>query len=753
MGDPQDRRELVASVRAHTSQDPTAPAALNDLRALEASLDFKDPESTLAAARLRQARMSALPQAEQGTDLVATVVLFSFVLASAPALVPANVREALARKPPPPPAFGLSEWASLALDDAIAARDQDGVEHALMLATRAEGEAGFADARLVLLNLRVRGYHHLFQWTDDPDHLDRAIDLGREYGTALEPTDPEYAGVWSDLANVLVNRGRRTASDEDLNEAVECASRAVTYAPGPQLRARFLSNLATALTVRSAPEDGEKAIEVSREAVALTAADNPARPIRLTNLGSALGKRHRQTSEPALVREAVVVFREAVALSAPDDPRLEARKANLAAAEAALASDPPPQHSRPPPWRSSFNRLRQRFARWDPGSRPRSWLHRLEHRIDLVEYRHSSYLRRRPVPNLLQGMYAHAIGGPVAGAQSAAAMPPRLVGLGDILHGAGHWLGRRALWTAAGVLALVVVLQAAELSWVASAVALALGAAIDWLLVGRGSTLAHAMRFCPVGTTVFMALLGAGFTVLAALACIFAGVHPEAAALAAASGWAATTTAIIKPAIAAELAFARGEPRNVALPAQDRPGGVSMMRVHKDSIVPMFASAFDDEFEPLLVDTPGADPGRGWAQALTYARRESRGALAVAGLVAAAVAVIAAVFLVIASQLSLGVALLCAAAAGLLAGIERLRRLVEAELRMREIDDQRAPRPSVSFSPLVVERFAQFGGRGPVGESFVTPGNRPGTWSGSGALAGAEAEAWPPVSDDEEVWE
>ena len=740
---PDMRDELVVAVRAHAaSEDPTSVAALRELRALEAAMpDFHgDPEATAAAAHLHRARMSALPEDAQATDLVATVVLFSFVLATAPARVPPEVRELLQRKPPPPPALGLTEWASLALEDALAARDRDGVDHALMLAERAGDADGAAAARLGLLELRARGHHALYQWADDLDSLDEAIELWREYAAAVGPGEPAYASAWSNLGVALDNRGTRRGRDEDLTEAIEYAQRAVAHAAEPERRARFLSNLASALNARSTPEDRKAAIEASREAVALTAADDPARPIRLTNLGNALGGRYMQTGETALLKESIAVFREAVALTRPDDPALEGRKANLATA---LAAAPGPD---PRPRRSLTRALRKRVARSELWSRCRTRLYRIAHRIDVLEYRFSSYRRTRPVPNLLQGMHEHVIGGPVAGARAAAALPPPLVGLEDIGRCAGEWVRRQALWTAAGVGVLTFALNAADLSWGASAIALAIAIGIDRLLVGRGRSLSYALRFCPVGATLFMALAGAAFAGLAALACAVSGVRPPAAALAAAWGWAWTTTAIIKPAIAAELAFSRGERRRVQSPAAAAPGGVSMLRVRKDRILPIGVGPFDDEHEALLLDGWGpGDSGPRRVEALRYARRELPRALAVAALVAAAVAVITAVFLVLASRLSLGVAILCAVGAGLLVATEKLRMLVEEELHARDVADDRAPRPSVSLSPGVATRFAQFAGGGPVGDLFVAPGNHP------EAAAGAPR---PRAGDDaEEVWE
>jgi hypothetical protein len=720
------RDRLVRAVSGHLAvADVTSADALRDLRALEAATNFHtDVEATQAAALLHRARLAALPAERHAVDLVATVVLFSFLSVAAPALVPSEIQETLRRAPLPPPALGLGEWASLALEEALATQDRDGVGHALLLAMRASTEDGVADVRLELLELRARGHQALYQWTDDLDALDQAIELLREYAAAVPAEDPDYGGVWSNLGVVLDNRGTRLSSEHDLIESIECGRRAVAHAPSAELRARFLSNLASALESRAAPEDVEEAIDASREAVGLTAADDPARPIRLNNLGSALGTRHLQTGDTTLLQESIAALEEAVALTPPGDPGLERRKANLQRALAAMPEAPTPQEPNlprlvPRRWRRSFT---QALARKRVLPRPRIGRQRLAYRIDRFDSRYSAYRRTRPTPNFLLGMYEHILGGPDADARSAAALPPLVVGFEDIVDCVGEWLRRDSLWTVAGVSVLTVGLNAAGLSWGASGMALIILVSVDWLLIGRGRTIAYAVRFCPVGSTVLIALVGAAFLLLATLACLWAGVRPPSAALAASLGWFWTTTAVLTPAIAAELAFSRGERRRVALPpGKDMGGGVSLYTVRKDRALPMDFGPFSHEQEVLYLDGPSRDD---WAprrlEALAYARHNAPDTLTAAAIVSAPVAGVAALFLVLTSRLRLGVTLGCAAATGLIMGAEKLRLLVVADKRARDHADGSPPPSFTSHLPTAVG----FAGGGQRSEWLLTPGNR-----------------------------
>jgi hypothetical protein len=241
-----------------------------------------------------------------------------------------------------------------------------------------------------------------------------------------------------------------------------------------------------------------------------------------------------------------------------------------------------------------------------------------------------------------------------------------------------------------------------------------------------------------------MALAGVAFAVLATLACVWADVRPPAAALAAALGWAWTATAVLTPAIAAELAFSRGEHRRITLPpGESQGGGVSIIRVSKDRVLPMALDPFPNEQEVLFLDGPSReDSGPRRLEALQYARHHLPGALATASIVSALVAVVTALFLLLASQLRLGVTLVCAAATALLVGTEKLRLLVAADRRARDDADDRAPRPSVTTDPGAA---LEFGGAGHGGEQLLVPGNRP---EGTAATPSRTAD-----DDTDEVWE
>ena len=175
----------------------------------------------------------------------------------------------------------------------------------------------------------------------DRAQLDAAVrSLRAACATAVD--DPLLPMFLSNLSNVLHTRFDVVGSSTDLTEAVDALTDAVTATPSshPDLPL-YLGNLAGARLTRfqhrdqpagpEEPTDLDAAVEAGHRALDLTPADHPSRPIRQTNLGTAL--RTRGTCEPGGGRdldEAVELCTAAVAGQPETDPEHPAMLSNLA---------------------------------------------------------------------------------------------------------------------------------------------------------------------------------------------------------------------------------------------------------------------------------------------------------------------------------------------------------------------------------------------------------------------------------------
>ena len=174
----------------------------------------------------------------------------------------------------------------------------------------------------------------------DRAQLDAAVRSLRAACAAVD--DPLLPMFLSNLSNVLHTRFDVVGSSTDLTEAVDALADAVAATPSahPDLPL-YLGNLAGARLTRfqhrdqaagpEEPTDLDAAVEAGHRALDLTPADHPSRPIRQTNLGTAL--RTRGTCEPGGGRdldEAVELCTAAVAGQPETDPEHPAMLSNLA---------------------------------------------------------------------------------------------------------------------------------------------------------------------------------------------------------------------------------------------------------------------------------------------------------------------------------------------------------------------------------------------------------------------------------------
>ena len=148
------------------------------------------------------------------------------------------------------------------------------------------------------------------------------------------PSAIPLATLLSNLGLGLQTRYERDGRAADLDEAIELSREALALTPpdSPD-RAGRLSNLGSGLQTRyeraGRPADLDEAIERGREALALTPPDSPDRAALLSNLGGGLQTRYARAGRPGDLDEAIALWREAVALTPPDSPDRAGRLSNL----------------------------------------------------------------------------------------------------------------------------------------------------------------------------------------------------------------------------------------------------------------------------------------------------------------------------------------------------------------------------------------------------------------------------------------
>lgn len=170
--------------------------------------------------------------------------------------------------------------------------------------------------RLLRLQYRVTG--HLAT-------LEESIACGREALGNVTPGNSAAAhGV---LAEALLERHRRTAAPEDLDEAIELLHRVVDL-PGPNRRSVVVT-LARCLLARAEPtrhpNDVVRAIDLLRSALAETDAD----PMLSSELGFALLRLHERTKEPEPLLAAFATFNASLGKLPEDHPRYRSTLANM----------------------------------------------------------------------------------------------------------------------------------------------------------------------------------------------------------------------------------------------------------------------------------------------------------------------------------------------------------------------------------------------------------------------------------------
>ncbi|NGO12115.1 CHAT domain-containing protein [Streptomyces sp. HC44] len=155
---------------------------------------------------------------------------------------------------------------------------------------------------------------------DDLAEAERAL---RKAVACLSPDAPYGSGVLANAAAALKQRYLTTGDREALAEALALAREAVARSPH-QERADHLHALAQHLQLLT--EDVQdwdavaEAVELCREALALTPADHPKHAERLARLAVMLGKLGESRDDPEAFRESVDLLRQSLLRTPADDP-------------------------------------------------------------------------------------------------------------------------------------------------------------------------------------------------------------------------------------------------------------------------------------------------------------------------------------------------------------------------------------------------------------------------------------------------
>lgn len=162
-----------------------------------------------------------------------------------------------------------------------------------------------------------------------PPALDLAVERMRTYLIATGGADPRRASQYANFSTALRERFKLRGQPEDIDEAVESASWAVSLAEGERHRGVYLSVLACAQLTRflrfGCPDDLEASVACFQSAVHDRADPASANPVIRTDLGRALVTRFECRGDVADLDAAVAVLREVLAEQGHGEESSESR--------------------------------------------------------------------------------------------------------------------------------------------------------------------------------------------------------------------------------------------------------------------------------------------------------------------------------------------------------------------------------------------------------------------------------------------
>ncbi|MFY1636868.1 CHAT domain-containing protein [Solwaraspora sp. WMMB335] len=190
--------------------------------------------------------------------------------------------------------------------------------------------------RIIALNALSTTQLTRYRLDNDLDTLDEAIDAAREIVRLCPQDHPFRAGAVNNLGQLLQRRGVRTGATEDLDAAVTAAGSATRMLPaGHSDAAGFVGMRGVTLFTRFLQtrerQDLDEAVALTRQATELVPVGHHARTGLLSNLGTALSMRafFADVPDPAAFMAAIDVHREVVDTSRADDPQRPGRIVNL----------------------------------------------------------------------------------------------------------------------------------------------------------------------------------------------------------------------------------------------------------------------------------------------------------------------------------------------------------------------------------------------------------------------------------------
>ncbi|MEU6674068.1 CHAT domain-containing protein [Streptomyces sp. NPDC046925] len=222
----------------------------------------------------------------------------------------------------------------------VATGSRADLDAALDLIDRSPASGDTADGpQLPLIAPAMALYnHYLLDPQANGADLDEALRQLRRAEGLMPPGHPDRPAALDDLGLVLVACHQRSGKPEELNEAVLAhrESVALTREGHGSLGLRLL-NLGAALSLRHLlTEDGDdlrESRECRRRALELPGMGPAHRAALLSSTGLGLMAGVERAPDPvARLDEAVQLLREALALTSQDDPKLPRRRHNLAAA-------------------------------------------------------------------------------------------------------------------------------------------------------------------------------------------------------------------------------------------------------------------------------------------------------------------------------------------------------------------------------------------------------------------------------------
>ncbi|MFJ3616999.1 CHAT domain-containing protein [Streptomyces iakyrus] len=180
------------------------------------------------------------------------------------------------------------------------------------------------------------------RYTRDPERnradLDEALRRIRESVASLPPGHPDRPVTLNYLGLVLIACHERSGGEEELNASVEAHREAVALTPeGHGVLGLRLLNLSAALSLRHRltgdGEDLREAGECRRRATTLPGLGRAHHAALLSSTGSSLFTGHERAADPVgQLDQAVELFRQALALTPQGDPQVPRRRFRLAIA-------------------------------------------------------------------------------------------------------------------------------------------------------------------------------------------------------------------------------------------------------------------------------------------------------------------------------------------------------------------------------------------------------------------------------------